>query len=553
MGKANSWIRSGLFAALTLLFAPACAAPAPAEPATSSVEALAEALVRRLCAHFPLYQDRVLRVSAGEVYLQGETPPEGMKMKVFQDAGPIEDPRTFEEVGREVRPVGLIEILESSGDIAIGKILESTVPIAPGDTASSGGRPLRFALLHARPDDPDSTAAFRVFSGILPYRLERTGRFEYRPAGRPPFPPGFLFNRDPGPVRSFLLGMQLDFILNLYAVRSPGRLTLLCEVVSSGDGLPSDIFTVETPVDVFLWNYLSNVSGVGPDRKRAESLKAEWMGNVKDRILASAAWDIDGDGRDELFLLEPGSVACVALEGKGLKEIGRIDMGAWDPNPVRSRNPAGVLQITRLPGSNDAGLLIASNALRTGYLVRWRGKKAEPLPGQPVALFREDGKTSVLLDRFLPGQDVFSGEVSVLELSSLESRPCGRQLRPYLKIRPSTGSDFLLLGEGGELEVLSETLESKGRIPGLSGTVFLSAPDIFLTTSGNPPGEPDVLTIFSSQRNLRDLRVEFKSSILSACEGDLDGDGARELFVAEDTGAEGTALKVFSLPPPIQR
>ena len=90
---------------------------ASAGPA-GSLDAITEKIAQHLSSYFPFREVRILKVSGGEVYLSGGPLPEGLKMRVLKESGPIEDPTTFKEIGSVLEPIGTIEVLDSYGDFA---------------------------------------------------------------------------------------------------------------------------------------------------------------------------------------------------------------------------------------------------------------------------------------------------------------------------------------------------------------------------------------------------------------------------------------------------
>ncbi|MCA9670719.1 MAG: VCBS repeat-containing protein, partial [Myxococcales bacterium] len=126
-------------------------------------------------------------------------------------------------------------------------------------------------------------------------------------------------------------------------------------------------------------------------------------------VLAMVVADLDGDGRRELFILEPRRVELWRYDGKDYKRVSFLPLPAPLAS-VRPRRDMGTLVVADLDGDGKSELLVRSSVHEQCVEIVLRGDKLEKrrtLHGYPLMPLEVGGKRALLMGTAGPGVDWF--------------------------------------------------------------------------------------------------------------------------------------------------
>jgi hypothetical protein len=242
-------------------------------------------------------------------------------------------------------------------------------------------------------------------------------------------------------------------------------------------------------------------------------------------IKGVAIGDVDGDGQNELVLMEPHKLSVYRDTGEGLKMVAEFEK----PSTYNFLN----VNLSDLDGDGKAEIAVSASTeegdLRS-FVLKLKGNELKEIKGNLNRYFRSMrlGGRKVLLSQAIgPDRDYVGGIEEVrLEKGKLIFKPLkdlkGAEWVLSFVLGRFSGAEkpeIARLNELGELEVLSpegERLWKGSKKYGASDNYF-DRPKVFTDAKGMPTGMP--------RRVYLPLRMEVV---------DLDKDGYEELLLAEN-------------------
>jgi hypothetical protein len=236
-------------------------------------------------------------------------------------------------------------------------------------------------------------------------------------------------------------------------------------------------------------------------------------------LLAMNALDLNGDGRAELLLLTAEALFAVDIQRPAASVVlARVTL----PGKVPIGRPRDVIGTM----TTDAGIRVRSSMRDRGG--RWHFESGKFIEVAPVAGYPLCGDATV---EAVKGRNFFdAGSVQWgLEIS----RELPKQF--YSASCALEGAAAVNLDRLLSIRGAGTSIEYSG-----VGSVFLLA-DInqdgvseVVTTAATPPGESDLVSVFSraGEKNERIVYEPFQGGVAALCAGDIDGDQQLEVVAA---------------------
>lgn len=310
-----------------------------------------------------------------------------------------------------------------------------------------------------------------------------------------------------------------------------------------------------------------------PARVPPEPLAVRWQArrvssiSLDAPLLALAAADLDGDGRDELAALTSDELVVLALDGAGFAVRARAPMPA-EPAAIRPRAPVGTLVAADTDGDGRAELAARSSAQARGavfVLADGALRERARMDGFPLC--------AGVAARLIPGRNYFDGQAPAMPVphagpvqapgdAPASPSPDARLLPPWpARFSSARCRDRLVDPAGRPLQaagvvatdgvltlvrrVQCAASDSDCPAPGQgrhtgAGVAFDIAdidrdghPEIAVTRASAPgdPDEVEVLTWASDGLQSR-FRRRFTGGVVGLASGDFDGDRAPVLIGA---------------------
>lgn len=238
--------------------------------------------------------------------------------------------------------------------------------------------------------------------------------------------------------------------------------------------------------------------------------------DLSHRPLALTPADLDGDGRDELLVLQRGALLALRPDGARFERYARLDLQTR-PRRTRgiARRPTGALAATDLDGDAKEEVALMTSDLQSGSIVYWTGLRFHEvgtIEDLPVGLAALDGVPTLFLGSLQPGTSRFG--TAYLRPVQREERDAQDLATPSLALAAQRDlSHLAALTPEGELVIWGRDGVTIGREPA-AGSAFAvveldgapALPELVLTDPAlaAQPDRVRVRTLGDAQKTLWD-------------------------------------------------
>jgi len=545
------------------------------EPGQNPFREMVTKLFSQMDSHFQEKKGSVINIQDNTVYINlGEDSniAPGMQFNVYRKGTEIIDPANPDNKGYVMEFICSIMIDLVQENISSGSVIESEDMVSlprNGDIVRTKQPFLKIGFIFQESDSYDVNNFLQIAVEILSYLSEKTGRYFVIPTQN--FQQAAVMEDASGTWKQRILktarwlnvdvivALQLfqtewDLGLNGYllSVKDQKVIDLILSTVSRShqiDSIFSGIQKQETQL-VFK-NFISTI----PDL------------NVRRSVLDATTFDVNGDGRDELFLLLMDEIRVYTFYDGVYNQPVILKF----PNKKRSlkiqKNNIGKICACDLDMDGSAEIFARTSRYSVGY--RWiyqndRYGLYDHFYGYPVGMDNTPEGNAILLAKNVVGKDYFTGDLFYKYPSEGKQRYLNSPDRvigsfyDFCTIYDSVTQNIvrMFLDLDNHLHFMTSTggayiqEQYYGLGMALGDVDRDHKPDIFVS-SASLPGEPDNISMFEIEDNNIHLRwqSEFEDgSIYVVTLGDIDGNGKDDLIVAIEHGPakmKTTIIKVF--------